>query len=337
MIFTSGSTGRPKGVAVSQGAMVNRSLFLAQWYQSRTDDRSLQILSPSFDAFGGGLYSTLLTGGAIVFTRPEQMLDPAQLCTAMEQMQVTTLRIPVGYLRELLSYASQNSSVLPQSLRLIITGGETISRTEMRDLLKRTAPKARFIHEYGPTETTITATLHEDDLNTESLANPHRFLIGKPNANTRVYVLGEEMEVVAKGVIGELYIGGASLARCYTGPAGQTAQKFVPDPFSRTGERLYRTGDWGRWLADGTLEFLGRRDDQVKLRGYRIELGEIEAALRQHEAISNVAVIVREDKLRGKRLVAYVVAKEKPAPCGCRAEKFPGRKVAGVHGSQCIR
>ena len=118
------------------------------------------------------------------------------------------------------------------------------------------------------------------------------------------------MEAVAKGVIGELYIGGASLARCCAGPAGQTAQKFVPDPFSRTGERLYRTGDWGRWLADGTLEFLGRRDDQVKLRGYRIELGEIEAALRQHEAISNVAVIVREDKLRGKRLVAYVVAKE---------------------------
>ena len=327
MIFTSGSTGRPKGVAVSQGAMVNRALFLAEWYKSKIDDRSLQILSPSFDAFGGGLYSTLLTGGAIVFTRPEQMLDPAQLCTAMEQMQVTTLRIPVGYLRELLSYASENKSVLPQSLRLIITGGEIISRTEMRDLLKRVAPQARFIHEYGPTETTITATLHEDDLNIESLANPHRSLIGKPNANTRVYVLGEEMEVAAQGVIGELYIGGASLARCYTGPAGQTAQKFIPDPFSRTGERLYRTGDWGRWLADGTLEFLGRRDDQVKLRGYRIELGEIEAALRQHEAISNVAVIVREDKLRSKRLVAYVVAKEKPAPATAELRSFLEEKL----------
>ncbi|HEX3094754.1 MAG TPA: condensation domain-containing protein, partial [Candidatus Angelobacter sp.] len=156
VIFTSGSTGRPKGVAVSQGAMVSRSLFLARCYQSREDDRSLQILSPSFDAFGGGLYSTLLTGGAIVFTRPEQMLEPAQLCMAMEQMQVTTLRIPVGYLRELFSYALQNKTVLPESLRLIITGGETISRTEMLDWLKRAAPQARFIHEYGPTETTIT-------------------------------------------------------------------------------------------------------------------------------------------------------------------------------------
>jgi amino acid adenylation domain-containing protein len=327
VIFTSGSTGRPKGVAVSQGAMVSRSLFLARWYQSRVDDRSLQILSPSFDAFGGGLYSTLLTGGAIVFTRPEQMLEPAQLCTAMEQMQVTTLRIPVGYLRELLSYALQNRTVLPESLRLIITGGETISRTEMRDWLKRAAPQTRFIHEYGPTETTITATLHEDDLNAESLANPHRFLIGKPNANTRVYVLGEEMEAVAQGVTGELYIGGASLARCYTGPADQTAEKFVPDPFSRTGERLYRTGDWGRWLADGTLEFLGRRDDQVKLRGYRIELGEIEAALRRHEAISNVAVIVREDKHQGKRLVAYVITKAKPAPTAAELRRFLEEKL----------
>ena len=262
-----------------------------------------------------------------MFTRPEQMLEPAQLCAAIEQMQVTTLRIPVGYLRELLSYASQNRSVLPESLRLIITGGETISRTEMREWLKRVAPQARFIHEYGPTETTITATLHEDDLTAESLANPHRFLIGKPNANTRVYVLGEEMELMAKGVIGELYIGGASLARCYTGPAGQTGEKFVPDPFSRTGERLYRTGDWGRWLADGTLEFLGRRDDQVKLRGYRIELGEIEAALRKHEAISNVAVIVREDKLQGKRLVAYVVTKEKPAPTAGELRKFLEEKL----------
>ncbi|HET8890742.1 MAG TPA: non-ribosomal peptide synthase/polyketide synthase, partial [Candidatus Angelobacter sp.] len=327
VIFTSGSTGRPKGVAVSQGAMVSRALFLSRCYQSRENDRSLQILSPSFDAFGGGLYSTLFTGGAIVFARPEQMLEPAQLCTAMEQTQVTTLRIPVGYLCELLSYALQNRLVLPASLRLIITGGETISRTEMRDWLKQAAPRARFIHEYGPTETTITATLHEDDLNAGTLANSHRFLIGQPNGNTRVYVLGEEMEAVATGVTGELYIGGSGLARCYTGPAGQTAEKFVPDPFSRTGERLYRTGDWGRWLADGTLEFLGRRDDQVKLRGYRIELGEIEAALRRHEAISNVAVIVREDKLQGKRLVAYVVAKEGPAPAAAELRSFLKEKL----------
>jgi amino acid adenylation domain-containing protein len=322
VIFTSGSTGRPKGVAVSQGAMVSRALFLARWYQSGVDDRSLQILSPSFDAFGGGLYSTLLTGGAIVFTRPEQMLEPAKLCVAMEQMQVTTLRIPVGYLRELLSSALHRQTTLPKSLRLIITGGETISRVEMRDWLKRAVPQARFIHEYGPTETTITATLHEDDLNAESLADPHRFLIGRPNANTQVYVLDEEMEPVASGVAGELFIGGASLARCYTGPAGQTAEKFMPHPFSRTGERLYRTGDWARWLADGTLEFLGRRDDQVKLRGYRIELGEIEAVLRKHQAISNVAVIIREDKNHGKQLVAYLVASKKPAPVASDLRKF---------------
>lgn len=327
VVFTSGSTGRPKGVAVSQGAMVSRAQFLAQRYGSQRTDRSLQVLSAAFDAFGGGLYSTLLTGGALVFTRPERLLSPQEMCNVIAEAPVTTLRVAVGYLRELLIYAVQKGIVLPPSLRLIITGGETISRTEMRDWLKRAAPHARFIHEYGPTETTVTAGLYEEDLQSEFLAHAHRSLIGRPNANTQLYVLGEEMEAAATGVTGEVYIGGASLARCYTGTAEQTAERFVPNPVAGGGRRLYRTGDWGRWLADGTLEFLGRRDDQVKVRGYRIELGEIEAVLRLHPAIRDVAVIVRDDARHGKRLVGYVVAEATPAPAATELRRFLEEKL----------
>jgi amino acid adenylation domain-containing protein len=314
IIYTSGSTGRAKGVAISQASLISRIHFLSRVYHCRPGDRCLQILSPSFDAFGGGMYSALLSGGAVVFSRPEEVLDAAGLVSAIQRERITQLRIPVGFLRQVLLHLVENGDAFPESLRLIVTGGETISRPEMRDWLKRCAPGARFLHEYGPTETTITATLFEDDRDSHAVSNLHRFAIGKPHANTQAYVLNESMEPDGIGVAGELYIGGVALARGYFGNTAMTAEKFVPHPFSSEGgERLYRTGDWARWMEDGNLEFLGRRDEQVKVRGYRVELGEIEAALRQHPGVKEAAAALQDDANGGKCLIGYIVPSAQPA------------------------
>jgi amino acid adenylation domain-containing protein len=325
VIYTSGSTGRPKGVAISQGALLSRIAFVSSWYQASTQDRHVQMLSPSFDAFNGGMFTALLSGGALVFAPAEKLLDPEELLSTVRQKEITLLRLPVGYLREILSYLLRNEITVPGSVRLLVTGGETISRPEMKEWLRRAAPLARFIHEYGPTETAVTAALREDDSGLETIPYLHRAVIGKPNADTKLYVLEDHMTPLAVGVPGELYIGGAGVGRGYVETPELTAEKFVPDLFSRArGKRLYRTGDWVRWLEDGSLEFLGRRDEQVKVNGYRIELGEIEAALRQHPGLREAVVVVREDEPGSKRLAGYIVAAipEGPAPTTSEVRKF---------------
>ena len=312
VIYTSGSTGRAKGVAIAQESLISRIHFLANVYGMKPGDRCLQILSPSFDAFGGGMYAALFSGGGVVFQPPEVILDPAGLLSSIEQELITHLRIPVGYLRQFLLHLVENQKTVPDHLRIIVTGGETISRSEMREWLQRCAPHVRFIHEYGPTETTITATLFEDDRSAVSIS-PHRFVIGRPHPNTPVYVLTEGMEPAGVGVAGELYIGGVAIARGYFGNGHMTAERFVPNPFaSEPGARLYRTGDWVRWMEDGRLEFLGRRDEQVKIHGYRVELGEVEAAMRAHERVKEAAAAIREDGNGNKCLVGYVVPSQRP-------------------------
>jgi len=195
-------------------------------------------------------------------------------------------------------------------VRQLLAGGETLSVPHVRRMLEAIGG-GRLINGYGPTENTTFTCCHV--MSADTLIE-HTVPIGRPIANTRVYVLDPHLQPVPVGVYGELYIGGDGLAREYLHQPELTAEKFVPDPFSsEAGARLYRSGDRVRYLADGNIEFLGRIDHQVKIRGYRIELGEIESALQQHPAVREVVVLAREDVPGDKRLVAYVVAQSAPA------------------------
>src|SRR4030095_8697510 len=196
-------------------------------------------------------------------------------------------------------------------LRLCIAGGERTSISKLEQWAAVTGNQSRFVNAYGPTEATITSTVYGTDMGSSRNSLQTGAPIGRPIANTQIYILDQNQQVTPIGVRGELYIGGAGVARGYLGRAEISAEKFVPDGFGEEpGERLYRTGDVGRYLEDGKIEFLGRVDDQVKLRGYRIELGEVESALNQHQSVRQCVVVAEENESGAKRLLGYVVGEE---------------------------
>jgi len=293
VIYTSGSTGKPKGVEISHRSVVNflTSMRLEPGFSQ--GDRLLAVTTLSFDIAGLEFYLPLTSGGSIVIAPREALSDGAALAELMAASNVTVMQATPITWRLLLESDWTGTPGLK-----ILCGGENFPR-DLADRLLKTGSEVWNV--YGPTETTIWSTVHRVDSRSGSVP------IGRPIANTQIYILDESMHPVPKGVTGELYIGGDGLARGYLRRPELTAERFVPNPF-RTGEKLYRTGDLARFLVDGDLECLGRIDHQVKLRGFRIELGEIETALEQQPDIRQAVVMVREDVPNDKCLAAYLIA-----------------------------
>ncbi|HEU0077021.1 MAG TPA: amino acid adenylation domain-containing protein, partial [Longimicrobiaceae bacterium] len=303
VIYTSGSTGRPKGVMVTHRAVGRQAAAVRAGFGLRAGDRFLQFASVAFDAAVEEIFGALLTGAALVL-RTEAWLEGAHAFWGRcGEFRVSVIDLPTRFWQLLLD---EPSAAVPECVRLLAIGGEAVEPAALRAWFGRDGYRPRLLNTYGPTETTVNATLGE------VAGDPATWRsIGRPVANTRIYLLDGAGEPVPVGMRGELYIGGGQVARGYLDRPGLTAGRFVPDPFgSEPGARLYRTGDLGRWRAEGSIEFLGRTDFQVKSRGFRIEPGEIEARLLEHAAVRDAAVLAREDAPGDRRLVAYCVADE---------------------------
>ncbi|MDH5546984.1 MAG: amino acid adenylation domain-containing protein [Gammaproteobacteria bacterium] len=299
VIYTSGSTGQPKGVAVAHGGVCDRMRWTQERYPLCSQDSVLLKTPFTFDVSVCEFFWPLFAGSRLVVAQPEGHKDPVYLSHIIDQHQITTAHFVPSMLQVFLEQLPTDSGT---SLTRLICSGEALPL----DLQQRCSEQlnAELHNLYGPTEASIHVTAWACDPRATYTSVP----MGRPLANTDVYVLDQALNPVALGTPGELYIGGTGVARGYLNRAALTAQSFIPHPFSEhPGLRLYKTGDLVRYLADGNLAYLGRLDHQVKLRGLRIELGEIEAALRQHTAISETAVLLREDKPGQKRLAAYVV------------------------------
>lgn len=304
VIYTSGSTGRPKAVMVSHGAICNRLLWMQHGFPLTAADRVLQKTTFSFDASVWEIFSPLLAGGCVVLAEVGGERDAVYLAGAVAEHEVTVLQLVPSMLRVWLEEAGKCVS-----LRRVFSGGEALNR-ETSERFSARLGGVELVNLYGPTEAAIDATFYECREGYTGNLVP----IGRPLSNMQVYLLARPLEPVWLGVAGELYIGGVGVARGYLNQPALTAERFIPDPFSaEPGKRLYRTGDLAVRRPDGRIEFLGRIDSQVKLRGYRIELGEIETALRQHPAVQDSVVAVREDVPGDQRLVAYLTPRPNQA------------------------
>lgn len=299
--YTSGSTGRPKGVTIPHRAVL-RLVYGTTFTQLDAHQTLLQLAPVSFDAATLEIWGALLHGGRCVLFPGNGLPDPNDLGEVIRTYQVTTLWLTAALFNTIVT---ETPEVLV-GVKELLTGGEALSVSHIRQAQER-LPGTQFINGYGPTESTTFTCCYRIPANIE--AHLTSIPIGKPIANTQVYVLDARLQPVAIGVPGELYIGGDGLARGYLNRPDLTQERFVPNPFSTDPDaRLYRTGDLVRYLPDGNLEFIGRIDNQVKIRGYRIELGEIEAVLSQLGAVRDAVVVVREDTPGDRQLVAYLTA-----------------------------
>ncbi|MFE8600248.1 amino acid adenylation domain-containing protein [Archangium violaceum] len=293
VIYTSGSTGRPKGTLLHHRGLCNTALAAARAKRLHSGSRVLQFASSSFDASVWETFSTLLAGACLVLASREELLPDVPLRTLLEKQAITAVTLTPSVLAQL------SEQGLP-GLETVVSAGEALPRA----VAQRWSRGRTLLNAYGPTEVTVCASI-------SGPVDAERITIGRPFPNVELYVLDALLQPVPVGVPGELYVGGAGLARGYLGQPELTAEKFLPHPFSaEPGARLYRTGDRVRYLPDGQVEFLGRADEQVKLRGFRIELGEVEAALARHPAVREATAVVREDSPGQPRLVAYVVPAE---------------------------
>nr|QEO74274.1 condensation domain-containing protein [uncultured bacterium] len=299
VIYTSGSTGRPKGAMNTHGAISNRLLWMQDEYGLNETDRVLQKTPFSFDVSVWEFFWPLLSGARLVVARPGGHQDSAYLVEIIAGEEITTLHFVPSMLQVFLEARDVERCA---HLRRVICSGEQLPAELQAHFFTRL--DAELHNLYGPTEAAVDVTYWACERGSDRRAVP----IGRPIANTQIYLLDENLEPVPVGVPGELHIGGVGLARGYLRRPDLTAEKFIPDPFGgRPGARLYRTGDLARYLPDGQIECLGRIDHQVKLRGFRIELGEIEATLDAHPGVQESVVLTKDYASADRRLVAYVV------------------------------
>ena len=307
VIYTSGSTGNPKGVMLYHQGLTNRTLTMIDQYGMQRSDRQFQFISLSFDASVEEIFPTLCCGAALVLRRNIKEISAGELLAECGRLGVTKMDLPVSYWHQMVDELSQSGSSVPQSLRVLVVGGDSPATEKAKAFGAAVHHPLRVYNAYGPTEATVLTTLYEMPINQDRLGTLSRIPIGRPINNTRLYVLDADLKLVPTRVFGELFIGGAGLARGYVNAPEFTAEKFVPNPFGADeGARLYRTGDVVRYLPTGEVEFAGRIDQQVKVRGFRIELSEIENLLLGHPDIAVAAVSIQE-RASVKSLVAYVV------------------------------
>ncbi|MBV9774815.1 MAG: amino acid adenylation domain-containing protein, partial [Gemmatimonadetes bacterium] len=324
VIYTSGSTGTPKGVGVPHAALSNHTQWMQREFPLSAGDRVLQKTPFGFDASVWEFWAPLVAGATLVVAAPGVHREPARLARLLAEAEITT----VQFVPTLLGALLEEDLSACRTVRRVFCGGEALP-AELAARC-RAVLGAEVVNLYGPTEACIDALLAV----VEGVGIGATAPIGRPVANTRAYVLDGVGQPAPIGVAGELYVGGAQLARGYVGRSDLTADRFVPDPFGpEAGGRLYRTGDRARRLADGTVEYLGRTDHQVKIRGFRVEPGEIEAVLCGHEQVREAVVSLREDVPGRQRLAAYVTAEDRVDGAELRAylaERLPEYMVPGA-------
>lgn len=325
VIYTSGSTGKPRGVLLTHGGLVNHNVAAAKLFDITPADRMAQFASISFDIAIEEIFPTWISGGTLVVREENASLAVGDFLRWVDENRITSLDLPTAYWHELVRELSESSLKLPKTLRLIIVGGEKANSGALISWRRLAGPRVRWVNTYGPTETSVIVTSYEPKSTDEI---PAVLPIGRPIANTKIYILNKSLQPLPIGIAGDLYVSGPGLARGYLNRPEITAEKFVADPFNdQPGARMYKTGDLARYLPNGEIEFAGRTDDQVKIRGYRIELEEIEAVLGSHPGAHEVVVIARENSSGEKSLVAYLVPSREQVPTASELRSYLKKKL----------
>ncbi|MBD2166654.1 amino acid adenylation domain-containing protein [Calothrix membranacea FACHB-236] len=321
VIYTSGSTGKSKGVMVQHHSLVNYIETAIVKYGLKSSDFMLQFSSICFDVAAEEIFTSLVVGATLVLRNDSMLSSTPAFLEKCRQLKITVLALPTAFWHQITAELSDNL-LLPETLRLVIIGGEKASSQRLRIWLQYVGKQVKLINSYGPTEATIGTTIS----NLSNLKNCNFALrevpIGKALDNVQVYILDTYLQPTPIGIPGELYISGMGIARGYLNQPQLTVEKFIPNPFSnQPGTRLYKTGDLAYYLPNGEIEIVGRVDEQVKIRGFRIELGEIETKLNQYPDVSEAVVKVWEDE-GDKRLVGYVSSQAKPQLTSTQLRSF---------------
>jgi amino acid adenylation domain-containing protein/non-ribosomal peptide synthase protein (TIGR01720 family) len=307
VLYTSGSTGMPKGVLVTHRSLAALTRAVRGVYGLGPVDRVVQLASLSFDTSMEEIFGALTAGGSLA-VRSGPVEDAATFLRRCGALGVTWISLPTAYWHQLAAVLEEGEEEWPACLRLVIIGGERALPERWAAWGRGPGARARLLNSYGPTEATVVATVEEYPAGEDARPAAGREVpIGLPLPGWRAHVMDADLQPLPVDAAGELLLGGVGLARGYLGDPARTAERFIPDPFGPSGERLYRTGDRARRLPDGRLEFAGRIDTQVKVRGFRVELGEIEAALVAHPQVRDAAMATRADASGNVRLVAFVV------------------------------
>jgi nonribosomal peptide synthetase DhbF len=331
IIYTSGSSGAPKGVVITNGNLWNLAVAAASEMRLTESDVFLQLAQPSFSASLEELFPILVAGGTAAIPRDwARVASVSGTLAELRESAATVVELITPFWRVMGEEMERAALTLPESVRLVVVGGE---RSTVADARRWSSFGVDIVHVYGPTEATATGTYCRVESAVLAGGGGDPLPIGTPILNTRAYVLGPRLERAAVGEIGEIYLGGVSLARGYLGQPGLTAEHFVADPHVGVpGARMYRTGDLGRIRADGLLEFHARADNQFKIRGYRVEPGEIEQTIEQHQAVSQAVVIPIDGVNGSRRVAAYVTAKPGVSPSeitSFAASRLPAYMVPG--------
>ncbi|MDZ7959045.1 MAG: amino acid adenylation domain-containing protein [Aulosira sp. DedQUE10] len=310
VMYVSGANGKPNGVGITHRNLVTHSLAISETWELTQSDRLLLILSISCDTFIESLFPSWITGATAIL-QPQEMQSTGQFLPFIAQQQITVVNLATSFWYQLLKEPSVSPQTLPASLRLVMVGGEKVSRNAYLTWVEKVGKQVRWLNAYGTLETTLTATVYDPETATEASQTRSEIPLGRAIANTQVYILDQRSQPVPIGVTGEIYISGVGVAQGYLNRLDLTSEKFIPNPFSSESEAyIYKTGDLGRYLSDGNIEFLGRLDNQVKIRGSRIELTEIETILAQYPGVENTVVIIREEEFGDQGIVAYLIPKQ---------------------------
>jgi aspartate racemase len=311
VMYVSGCNGKPNGIAITHRNLVTHSLAISDTWELSQSDRLLLITSISCNTFIESLFPSWITGASVILQSQELQNSTAQFLPFIAQQEITVVNIPTSFWYELVKEPSVSVQTLPAILRLVMVGGEKVSRSAYLTWVEKVGQQVRWLNAYGSLETTLTATVYDPATATEASNTRSEIPIGKAIANTQIYILDRRLQPLPIGVTGEIYIRGIGVAPGYFNRPDLTSEKFIPNPFSsESGAYLYRSGDLGRYLSDGNIELIGRLDNQTKIRGLRIELTEIETILGQYPGVQKTVVITKEDVPGDKHLVAYLVPKQ---------------------------